>query len=333
MLKGFALAAALLALLAAAVLSQRQAIGVVLLQATASGEYRPQLADAPMAPGGVPFGSDAHFVVIQLSENTFAIAEPSAWSKNFNYLLLGSDRSLLFDAGIGEYDIRPVVAHLTDRPMTFMPSHFHYDHTGQGSFERVVMVDLPHIREQADGNTLTLTQAQHLGVLEGTPLPTWEVTEWVKPGEVIDLGGRPITLVYTPGHTDNSVSLWDQEHRMLFTGDYIESGPTNMLSHAPTGNMGDYLQTAVKMLGILEPVPETPMYAAHGWADGSDGGEVPVMWIDDVQVLHAQLMRIRDGELEPSSGSYPVIYVLGNDMFLEAEPRWLQDWEPTHPER
>ncbi|MGI9626567.1 MAG: hypothetical protein ACR2QM_07015 [Longimicrobiales bacterium] len=143
----------------------------------------------------------------------------------------------------------------------------------------------------------------------------------MKPGEIIDLGSRPITLVYTPRHTDNSVSLWDKE---------LESGPTNMLSHAPTGSMGDYLQTAAKMLGMLEPVPETPIYAAHGWADGSDGGEVSVMWIDDLQVLHDQLMRS-----EMVNSNHPR-FLSGDlracDMFLEAEPRWLQDWEPTYSE-
>ncbi len=328
----FVVGALILAFLGTCVVINRETIGVNLLEMTSSGEYLPQHEDPPLASGGVPFGADRHFTIIQVSEDTFAIAEPSAWTRNFNYPLLGDDRALLFDAGIGEYDIRPVVAHLTDLPMTFIPSHFHYDHTGQADFERVAIVDLPHIRKQADGNTLKLTKAQHLGLIEGPAPPEWEVTEWVKPGSQIELGVRSLELLYTPGHTDNSVSLWDPENEMMFTGDYIERGRTNMLAHAPTGNMGDYLQTAARLLDVLAASPATRLHAAHGLANGSDGGDVPIIWIDDVQTLHDQLIRIRDGDLQPASGRYPVIYVLGNDMFLEAEPRWLQDWNPTYPD-
>jgi len=334
--KQIAIIAGLFLLLTAVVIflqpSIFKSIATKLLEVTTTGEYKPQHENAPIALNGIPFGADGHFVIIQLSENTFAIGEPSAWTRNFSYLLLGSERALLFDAGIGQFNIRPVIASLTDLPLTFMPSHFHYDHTGQGDYERIAIIDLPHIRKQADGNTLTLTSEQHLGFLEGIPLPTWEISDWVKAGSFIDLGKRQLQLIYTPGHTDNSVSLLDKENNMMFTGDYIERGRTNMLAHAPTGNMGDYLQTAVKLLDLLAASPELPLHPAHGLADGSDNGEVPVVYLADVQLLHDQLLNIKNGDLKPSMGTFPIIYVLGNDMFLEADPSYLQNWTETFPD-
>ena len=44
-----------------------------------------------------------------LDERSFAIGEPHYHQKNWSYLLIGDDRSLLFDAGSYFGDIAPVV--------------------------------------------------------------------------------------------------------------------------------------------------------------------------------------------------------------------------------
>ena len=150
-------------------ISQRHKILIPLIT---TGAQIPQLVDASPVPGGQPFGDENHFSIVQLDEKTFAIAEPYSWARNVNYLILGDRRALLFDAGVGHYDIRPVVESLTDLPVTFMPSHFHYDHTGQGNWTKIAIVDLPHIRERADGNLLQPIWGEHLGDGEGIELPT-----------------------------------------------------------------------------------------------------------------------------------------------------------------
>ena len=187
----------------------------IIVKLATTGAPIPRAETANTVPGGEYFGEDQYFAVVQLDEKTFAIAEPYSWARNYNYLILGEERALLFDAGVGHYDIRPVVASLTDLPLTFMPSHFHYDHTGQGAWERTAIVDLPHLRAQANGNSLPFTWEQHLGPSEAIPIPTWEVSDWIKPNTAIDLGGRSLTLLYTPGHTDNSVSLYDKDRQFL----------------------------------------------------------------------------------------------------------------------
>ena len=172
-----------LVMLGTLAISQRHKILIPLIT---SGTQIPQLVDANPVPGGQPFGDESHFSIVQLDAKTYAIAEPYSWARNVNYLVLGDNRALLFDAGVGHYDIRPVVASLTDLPVTFMPSHFHYDHTGQGTWAKIAIVDLPLVRERADGNLLQPTWGEHLGDGEGIDLPTWNVTEWVKPNSLID---------------------------------------------------------------------------------------------------------------------------------------------------
>lgn len=82
----------------------------------------PELVE-PGDPGPDARWFDDYYTIQAIDARTFAIAEPRYWQKNVNYLIVGDDRAVLFDAGPGVRDIRPVVASLTDAPLTFIPSH------------------------------------------------------------------------------------------------------------------------------------------------------------------------------------------------------------------
>ncbi len=312
-----------LAILAAVAIWQRHRI---LIPLVTTGAPVPQLLDATPTPGGQPVGVEKHFFVVQLDESTYAIAEPFSWARNVNYLVIGDQRALLFDAGVGHYDIRPVVESLTKLPVIFMPSHFHFDHTGQGEWANIAIVDLPHLRERADGNRLQPTWGEHLGTGEAIELPVWEVSEWVKPNSVIELGNRSLVLIYTPGHTDNSVSLLDPERELMFTGDFLSDGGA-LGSLLPGANLGDFLQSANKVLRRTADMQEIVYRGAHA----SPTNTIPENSRADLQTLHDQLIAIREGRLE-GQGTYPVVYTIAEDMQLSTESVFLHDWEPTYPD-
>lgn len=312
-----------LAILAATTIWQRHRI---LIPAVTSGAQIPQLLNAKPTPGGQPMGEPKHFSVVQLDAQTFAIAEPYSWARNVNYLVIGEERALLFDAGVGHYDIRPVVASLTDLPVTFMPSHFHYDHTGQGDWAKIAVVDLPHLRDRAQGNQLQPTWGEHLGDGEAIDAPVWEVSEWVTPNTSIDLGNRSLILLYTPGHTDNSVSLLDVERELMFTGDFLSDG--GMLnSMFPGARLGDFLQSSEKVLGRTKDMQAMIFRGAHA----SEANTIPDSSRSDLQTLRDQLVEIREGRLQ-GQGPYPMVYKIADGMLLSAEPGFLQNWEPTYPD-
>ena len=73
-----------------------------------------------------------YYTLEWLDARTVAIAEPLYYQQNINYLILGDERAILFDAGPGLRRIQPVVNALTNKPVTFVPSHLHYDHLGDG---------------------------------------------------------------------------------------------------------------------------------------------------------------------------------------------------------
>jgi glyoxylase-like metal-dependent hydrolase (beta-lactamase superfamily II) len=47
----------------------------------------------------------------------------------------------------------------------------------------------------------------------------YRVTRWVRPGDRIDLGGRVLRIVASPGHSPDGISLLDRAQGLLFVGD------------------------------------------------------------------------------------------------------------------
>jgi len=265
---------------------------------------------------------DDYFTVQRLDERTFAIGEPRYYQQNFSYLLVGSERAVLFDAGPGVRDIRPVAESLTDRPITFVPSHFHYDHVGNTiTFDHVAVVDLPYLRTRAPDGRLKLGWQEHLGIAEGIEAPTLEVDEWLVPGATLDLGNRALVVLYTPGHTEDSISLLDLNSGFVFVADFIYPGP--LVAVLPNSNMGDYLQGSITVLGAAHS--DARIFSAHRL----EAPGAPEVGIGDVQDLHSALGAIRDGELG-GEGIYPVVYPVNDRIELWAEPSWLQNWKPSH---
>jgi hydroxyacylglutathione hydrolase len=311
---------AILLVLAVIVLlvSQRQRALVALL----SSDSPPELLAVSEEGDGVRWVDD-YFIVQAIDANTFAIGEPRYHQQNFSYLIVGSVSALLFDAGPGVRDIRPIAQALTERPITFVPSHFHFDHVGNDfTFDRVAIVDLPHLRDRAANGKLQLEWYEHLGSAEGFDAPAFEVDQWLVPGETIDLGERVLQVLFTPGHTDDSISLLDHEAGYLFSGDFIYPGP--LFAFLPNSRMGDYMQGADTLLDVASPAIR--IFGAHRLAPPG----APEQTLADIHDLRQALQSIKAGEVD-GEGFYPVTYLVNADMTLLTEPAWLQNWDVRYP--
>ena len=294
----------------------------LLIYSMASNEF-PELSDAKNEGDEVRWFDD-YYTVQEIDERTFAIGEPRYYQVNFNYLIVGNSKAVIFDAGTGQRDIRRVVESLTDLPITFVPSHLHYDHIGnEVVFQKTALVDLPHLRKRATDNKLPITRIEHLGEVEGYSLPALKISEWLSPNETIDLGDRFLLVLYTPGHTQDSISLFDEEAGYLFSGDFLYPG--NLYGFLPNSNMGDYLQGAQ----TIESVSENSLRVFGAHRDEFSG--VPELGLETVTQLRDALNAIRSGTLK-SHGIYPVTYKVDERVDLLSEPKWLQDWDPIYPE-
>lgn len=70
------------------------------------------------------------FTIDKIDADTYCISEYRHWEETHCYLLNGSVRSLLIDTGLGICNIYDEVVKLTDKHVTAVATHIHWDHIG-----------------------------------------------------------------------------------------------------------------------------------------------------------------------------------------------------------
>jgi glyoxylase-like metal-dependent hydrolase (beta-lactamase superfamily II) len=288
------------------------------LRAFALLQGPPELSEPEPEAEGVQWFDD-YYTLQFIDGGTVAIGEPRHWQKNYSYLILGTSRAILFDSGPGVRNILPVVERLTPLPTTVIASHLHFDHVGNHTrFERIAMVDLPELREKAEDGVFQPSHEQHVGFLEGFDPPLLHVTEWWKPGATIELGGRRLEVVHAPGHTPESIVLFDPDRRQAFTGDHIYPG--DLIAFLPGSHLGDYRATTQRLMRRFPQ--DTVLLTAH--RAGSPGA--PLLGYQALADLGAGLERIKAGRAE-GRGLFPRSYAINDRLALLTDARWLQSWD------
>ena len=220
---------------------------------------RPEYKKLTRAPS-----ADDWFEVYKIRDGVFAIYEPHQFEEVISYLILGQRSALLFDTGMGIGRISKVVAGLTPLPVTVLNSHTHFDHTGgNAEFSDILGRDTPFTRESARGQTDTYSRhALAPGRICGQLPPgvrantysirPFRVTRFVKDGELLDLGGRRLEVLFTPGHTPDSLSLLDRENGLLFTGDTFYPGPIYLFT--PETDFSAYANSVHRLAALAASV-------------------------------------------------------------------------------
>jgi hydroxyacylglutathione hydrolase len=270
---------------------------------------KPDLGEGSMA--------DDYWAVQNIDANTYAVGEPRYYQANYAYLIVGERRALLFDAGSGTRDITGIVARLTRLPVTVMPSHLHYDHTGGiAPFTSIAMLDLPETRADVTNGRLTPSRYEYLGLIDGLAPPSFRVTEWVKPGSSIDLGGRVLQVLHVPGHTRSSVALYDAATHRLFAGDFIY--PTTLYAFLPGASLAEYRATARELLAALPA--DTKIWTAHCCRAG-ERTAAPWLTMADLRDLDSALTAIESGDSH-GSGFFPRRFPVNRQMTLATGFPW-----------
>ena len=176
------------------------------------------------------------FAVYRLEGGVFALYEPHQAQEVISWLVLGEERALLFDTGMGLAPIRPVVQELTGLPVVVLNSHTHYDHMGgNAEFETILALDSDYGRHNAAGwDHDTVSGELDPQALCAEKLPGFDPTSFrVRPfrptglvadGDVIDLGGRRLEVLRLPGHSPDSIALLDRALGLLWPGDTFYEG-------------------------------------------------------------------------------------------------------------
>jgi len=248
---------------------------------------------------------DDYFIIETIDATTIAIGEPRYYQGNYSYLILGTQRAVLFDAGTGLRDIVPVIRSLTPLPVTVIASHLHFDHVGAlGRFDKTAVLDSPSLRARARDSYLTLQRYEFLGFADRLATPRFRVDEWWAPGAGLDLGGRRLRVLATPGHTPTSVSLYDEDRHQLFAGDFIYPG--ELYAFLPGASRREYRATTKRLLATIDAT--TLIFAAH-MQDSTVAVKAPVLEVADLRALDHALASLDEGGL-PSGGFYPRIFAV-----------------------
>jgi len=205
--------------------------------------------------------SDSWFEVFEVAPAVFALYEPHQAEETIGYLIVGDKRAVLFDTGMGISDIRQVTAALTKLPIIVLNSHTHNDHVGGNwQFATIYAMDTDFTRANARGSRedaqSEVAPDQICGELpKGFDRKTyatrpWKITAYVHDGDRIDLGGRSLEIIATPGHTPDAISLLDGDHGLLFTGDTYYPG--TIWLYRPETDLKAY-SASIRRLAALAP--------------------------------------------------------------------------------
>ncbi len=169
----------------------------------------------------------------------------------FLYLLFGKDRALLLDTGSGGLKIRPPIEHLIagwraahggrEVKLTVAHSHSHGDHhAGDDEFAG-----------RADTDVIGLKPADVAAYFH---VATWPVTL----GK-IDLGGRVLDVIPTPGHEPSHIMVYDAHTGLLLSGDMLYPGRL----YVPLDKFGAYQASAARLVRFAKTHPIRALLGAH----------------------------------------------------------------------
>ncbi|TEU10910.1 MBL fold metallo-hydrolase [Candidatus Bathyarchaeota archaeon] len=202
------------------------------------------------------------FEVYELPSEVYALYEPGQFEEVISYLVQGEERAALVDTGNGIGDIKGLVEELTDLPVTVVNTHAHGDHIGMNhAFEEVAIMDTPFSREVSRQGRSHESMAHFLE--EGMvwkPLPDgfdpanyhvspFEVTRWLRDGDEIDLGGRRLEAIHTPGHSPDSACLLDRGAGLFWTGDIFYNAP--LYVYAANTDLDQFVESYGKMVDLF----------------------------------------------------------------------------------
>lgn len=204
--------------------------------------------------------SDDWFEVYEINSKLFAFCETGHYENTTINLVIGRDKAALIDTGCGIGNLRKVVEEIMNKPVLVINTHTHNDHLGSNrQFSEIAIFDHPVSRLVAErGVSHQILQseilAEHLVTRpwprefdpNGFSLQPFKVNRWLTDGDRIDLGGRDLEVIYTPGEAVDHISLLDRSERILFCGDILLQGP--VWTHLEGGSLNDLITSYRRLM-------------------------------------------------------------------------------------
>lgn len=196
---------------------------------------------------------DEWFTVDDIDGDTFVISEYKHPEETHCYLLRGEERCLLIDTGLGVGDISDAVKRLTDKPVAAAATHIHWDHIGGHRYFPTFYAHSAELDWLSGKFPLPVAAVRKMlsegelpedFKLDGYSLFQGVPSRILEDGDTIELGGRTITVLHTPGHSPGHMCFWEKERGYLFTGDLIYKG--TLYANYPSTDPVEFLKSVEK---------------------------------------------------------------------------------------
>ena len=163
------------------------------------------------------------FTVYRLPANVYAFYELPYMQDACCFLILGKEKALLWDTGIGIDHLRPLVEKITNLPVTVLISHDHFDHIGgNAEFDEVWCYDADTaVSHLTNGPTAEELEEMKIEMeILSTVMDISSITVpdhisgkapngTVKDGQLIDLGGEESWRYFiSPGMILPALCCW-----------------------------------------------------------------------------------------------------------------------------
>ncbi len=175
------------------------------------------------------------FTVEKVDDDTYAISEYEHWEETHSYLLIGTERAILIDTGLGVANIKEVADKLTTLPIQVITTHIHWDHIGGHKYFDNIAVHEAE-KDWLSGQfpiPLQLVKRNLIGKPCDFPID-FSVDDYqifqgksqkiLHDGDCINLGNRTLSVIHTPGHSPGHCCFYEPERKFLYSGDLIYSG-------------------------------------------------------------------------------------------------------------
>jgi len=173
----------------------------------------------------------------------------ATFEANFLYLLVGSDKALLIDTGaVADPKEMPlaktILELLPDKdhkklPLLVAHTHRHLDHRA------------------GDPQFASLPSVQTVPIDFDGVRAFFRFTNWPDGIAHVDLGGRVVDVIPTPGHNSTHVAFYDGRTGILFSGDFLMPGRLLIEDSAA------YRKSAVRVVDFLKTRPLTHILGGH----------------------------------------------------------------------
>ena len=181
--------------------------------------------------------------------------------------LRGRDRDALIDSGMGVVSLREQVPLVSERALTAIASHTHFDHIGchhefderivhraeaaiLASPTRAATLADPYVTDEIFTALPPVPYASTTYAVDAAP-----ATRLVDDGDTIDLGNRTLEVIHTPGHSPGGIALWEAASGTLFSGDIVYDGP--LIEDTYHADAADYERSMRRLLTL-------PVNVVHG---------------------------------------------------------------------